>query len=60
MTVKKADFGQWLQELGLPPPPQVTGSQSAGEQARMAESLQRRQRFLTRLESLLLRELRSK
>jgi SAM-dependent methyltransferase len=52
MTVQEADFGQWLQELGLPSPPQTTGLLSAGEQARMAESLQRRRRFLTRLESL--------
>ena len=50
--MKEAGFGQWLQELGLPLPPQVTGSLSAREQVRMAESLERRQRFLTRLASL--------
>jgi SAM-dependent methyltransferase len=52
VAVKEADLSRWLQELGLPPPLQVTGSLSAGEQARMAESLQRRRRFLARLESL--------
>jgi SAM-dependent methyltransferase len=52
VAVKEADLSRWLQELGLPPPPQGTGSLSAGEQARMTESLQRRRRFLARLESL--------
>ena len=50
--MRETDIGQWLQELGLPPPSQVIGSLPAGEQVRMAESLQRRRRFLTRLASL--------
>ena len=32
MTVEETDLGQWLQELTLPPPLQVTGSLSAARQ----------------------------